>query len=82
VLALNDITTKTQFMGCNRNQVLPVCSGSFAVTVVGGLETHVRCKKLCVLVVIRAVFTHEPKGPGSREANFQGRHIKKIEIEV
>jgi hypothetical protein len=30
----------------------------------------------------RAVFTHGPKGPGPRAANFQGRHIKKIEIEV
>jgi hypothetical protein len=30
----------------------------------------------------RAVFTHRPKGPGPRAANFQGRHIKKIEIEV
>jgi hypothetical protein len=25
----------------------------------------------------RAVFTHGPKGPGPRAANFQGRHIKK-----
>jgi len=24
-----------------------------------------------------AVFTHGPKGPGPRAANFQGRHIKK-----
>jgi hypothetical protein len=30
----------------------------------------------------RAVFTHGPKGPGPRAANFQGQHIKKIEIEV
>jgi hypothetical protein len=30
----------------------------------------------------RATFTHGPKGPGHRAANFQGRHIKKIEIEV
>jgi hypothetical protein len=30
----------------------------------------------------RAVLTHGPKGPGPRAANFQGRHIKKIEIEV
>jgi hypothetical protein len=31
----------------------------------------------------KAVFTHGPKGPGLREVNFQGRHIKKkIEIEV
>jgi hypothetical protein len=27
--------------------------------------------------VVRAVFTHGPKGPGPRAANFQGRHIKK-----
>jgi hypothetical protein len=33
-------------------------------------------------VAPRAVFTHGPKGPGPRVANFQGRHIKKIEIEV
>jgi hypothetical protein len=25
---------------------------------------------------------HGPKGPGPRAANFQGRHIKEIEIEV
>jgi pyridoxine/pyridoxamine 5'-phosphate oxidase len=31
---------------------------------------------------IRAIFTYGPKGPGPRAANFQGRHIKKIEIEV
>ena len=30
----------------------------------------------------RPVFTHWPPGPGPRAANFQGRHIKKIEIEV
>ena len=30
----------------------------------------------------RPVFTHGPPGPGPRAANFQGRHIKKIEIEV
>jgi hypothetical protein len=30
----------------------------------------------------RAVFTHGPKGPGPRAAKFQGRRIKKIEIEV
>jgi hypothetical protein len=31
---------------------------------------------------VRAIFTHGPKGPGSKAANFQGWHIKKIEIEV
>jgi hypothetical protein len=31
---------------------------------------------------VRAVFTYGPKGPGPRAANFQGRHIKKIGIEV
>jgi len=30
----------------------------------------------------RPVFTHGPPGSGSRAANFQGWHIKKIEIEV
>jgi hypothetical protein len=30
----------------------------------------------------RPVFTHGPQGSGPRAANFQGRHIKKIEIEV
>jgi len=30
----------------------------------------------------RPVFTHGPPGSGPRAANFQGRHIKKIEIEV
>jgi pyridoxine/pyridoxamine 5'-phosphate oxidase len=33
-------------------------------------------------VVVRAIFTHGPKGPEPRAANFQGWHIKKIEIEV
>jgi hypothetical protein len=31
------------------------------------------------MIMVRAVFTH---GPGPRAANFQGRHIKKFEIEV
>jgi len=31
--------------------------------------------------MLRPVFTHGP-GPGPRAANFQGQHIKKIEIEV
>jgi len=30
----------------------------------------------------RPIFTHGPLGPGPRAASFQGRHIKKIEIEV
>jgi hypothetical protein len=30
----------------------------------------------------RPVFTHGPQGPGPRTANFQGQHIKIIEIEV
>jgi hypothetical protein len=30
----------------------------------------------------RAVFTHGSKGPGPRAENFQGRHIKKNDIEV
>jgi len=34
------------------------------------------------LVTPRPVFTHGPPGLGPRAANFQGRHIKKIEIEV
>jgi hypothetical protein len=33
-------------------------------------------------LTIRSVFTHGPQGPGPRAANFQRRHIKKIEIEV
>jgi hypothetical protein len=39
---------------------------------------------MSVVDASRAVFTHGPKGPGPRVANFQGRHIKKkiIEIEV
>jgi hypothetical protein len=32
--------------------------------------------------VLRAVFMHGPQGPGPRAPNFQGWHIKKIEIEV
>jgi hypothetical protein len=32
--------------------------------------------------MVRPVFTHGPQGPGPRALNFQGRHIKKIEIEV
>jgi hypothetical protein len=31
----------------------------------------------CVTQPVRAVFTHGPKGPGPRAANFQGQHIKK-----
>jgi len=31
--------------------------------------------------MLRPIFTHGP-GPGPRAANFQGQHIKKIEIEV
>ena len=34
------------------------------------------------MAVVRPVFTHGPLGPGPRAANFQGQHIKKIEIEV
>jgi len=34
------------------------------------------------MAVARPVFTHGPPRPGPRAANFQGRHIKKIEIEV
>jgi hypothetical protein len=33
-------------------------------------------------VVGRPVFTHGPQGPRPRAENFQGQHIKKIEIEV
>jgi hypothetical protein len=33
-------------------------------------------------MTIRPVFMHRPQGPGLRAANFQGQHIKKIEIEV
>jgi hypothetical protein len=54
------------------------------------------CMQQCVRVVLlslqpagrrqstktRAVFTHGPKEPGPMAANFQGRHIKRIEIEV
>jgi len=32
--------------------------------------------------IYRPVLTNGPPGPGPRAANFQGRHIKKIEIEV
>ena len=35
-----------------------------------------------LIIVIRPILTHGPPGPGPRAANFQGRHIKKIEIEV
>jgi hypothetical protein len=35
-----------------------------------------------VCVTCRPVFTHGARGPGPRAANFQGRYIKKIEIEV
>jgi hypothetical protein len=35
-----------------------------------------------VAIMLRAIFTYGPQGPGPRAANFQGRHIKKIEIEV
>jgi len=35
-----------------------------------------------IVHITRPVITHGPPGPGPRAANFQGRHIKKIEIEV
>ena len=38
--------------------------------------------RFCLLPVSRPVFTHGPPGPRPWAANFQGRHIKKIEIEV
>jgi hypothetical protein len=31
-------------------------------------------------IMSRAVFTHGPKGPWPRAANFQGRHIKKSRL--
>jgi len=34
------------------------------------------------MATTRPVFTHGPPESGGREANFQGRHIKKIENEV
>jgi hypothetical protein len=34
------------------------------------------------IVTRRPLFTHGPKGPGPRAANFQGRHIKQIVIEL
>ena len=38
--------------------------------------------QISITHISRLVFTHGPRGPGPRAANFQGRHIKKIEIEV
>jgi len=35
-----------------------------------------------IVHITRPVFMHGPPGPWPRAANFQGRHIKKIEIEV
>ena len=35
-----------------------------------------------LIAAARPVFTHGPPVPGPRAANFQGRHIKKISIEV
>ena len=43
---------------------------------------HTDDTNMSVTVTARPVFTHGPLGPGTRAANFQGRHIKKIEIEV
>ena len=40
------------------------------------------CNRGAARVTCRPVFMHGPPGPGPRAANFQGRHIKKIEIEV
>jgi len=48
----------------------------------GNMALHVRYEGSCLTHTIRPVFTHGPPGPGPRAANFQGRHIKKIEIEV
>jgi hypothetical protein len=41
-----------------------------------------RHRQRAVVSTARAVFTHGSKGLGPRAANFQGRHIKQIEIEV
>jgi len=45
-------------------------------------ESIIEYKNFIFLVPCRPVFTHGPPGPGPRAANFQGRHINKIEIEV
>jgi len=34
------------------------------------------------ILITRPVFTHGPPGPRPRAANFQGQHVKKIEIDV
>jgi hypothetical protein len=43
---------------------------------------HIASHQLTVLLIVRAVFTHGPKGPEPMAENFQGWHTKKIEIEV
>ena len=50
--------------------------------VVGVWRPHFRLVPRFRLSGARPVFTHGPLGPGPRAANFQGWHIKKIEIEV
>jgi hypothetical protein len=54
-----------------------------------GCNTPVFRRLKCLLDILthrntfqtsRAVFTHGPKGPGSRAANFQGQHVKKTRL--
>ena len=49
-----------------------------------GSQWGANCSLLFKVFIVRPVFTHGPPGPGPgpRAANSQGRHIKKIEIEV
>jgi hypothetical protein len=46
-------------------------------TIIYMCHMEILCEHIAKVVRCRAVFTHGPKGPGPRVANFQGRHIKK-----
>jgi len=53
-----------------------------AVSILGVEDAgYAVCSKFLVPIP-RPIFMHGPPGPRPRAANFQGRHIKKIEIEV
>jgi len=62
-----------------RHQVSTKCW--YLITKPNGITTT-QFSHLSLNPISRPVFTHGPPGPGPRAANFQGRHIKKIEIEV
>jgi hypothetical protein len=50
---------------------------SFQIVDMVDLKTPTQTQNHTLALTVRAVFTHGPKGPRPRAANFQGWHIKK-----